>query len=1518
MPSTPFWPRLGVGHALRTGVARTSDRRSLVSGSGLFWLWAIAIGFGAPAEAQFRHPVDNPSISCVFDDLACYESGKYHTGLDYSSDAHSVYAAAPGTVVKMQVNGEGCAPGCNTKWCGCLDHGLGNTVVIRHDFPGETLYTLYAHLSSFASGLYVNKNVAQGTVLGQMGQTGFGVTPWELHVHFELKTSGVLENPSGVGTYYGYTPSSALAFGYLDPVARINNAGRVAGDWNGDGIDHVWTFSGGQWTIPAADTGTAQLQFTMGIPGDLPVVGDWNGDGRDDPGVFRASQSPSTFYLDINHDAAAEWVLPLSGSYPQDIPVAGDWDGDGDGDIGAWDKNTRTFYLFRITGPSSWIDLASYQIGNPGDLPVVGNWDGLGGDEIGVFRPGDASVSVASNNFYFRKNDGTVVSLASMPGGKPGGWGNLGDLPLVGDWNKDGFDTVGLYRPNTREIFTDNSLPKFAMGQPPTVVITTPTTADTYDSSLTPLVLRGTASDADGVTQVWWVNNRGGSGSATGTADWTVSVALQSGVNVITLTARDGTNNTGTDTLTVTLTGGETWTQKFPSTSPVANQMIAMAYDAARGEIVLFGGSPGDGVTWATDQTWVWNGVSWTQRFPTRRPPPRSIATMAYDQARGEVVLFGGWSFPSPAYNDTWVWDGSNWTERSPTHRPSERIGHAMAYDAVRRQVVLFGGNGLSCTDSMCSDTWVWDGSDWTQKFPANSPPRRYCHGAAFDAPRGEVVMFGGNNFYEWFNDTWVWDGANWSQKSPPISPPGRGTALEYDAANGYVLLFGGEGASWNDTWVWNGVTWSEKAPATRPPALASHAIVYDEARQELVLYGWYGTWSWGNRQIPSFGGIAGTVTDIATGAPLANVAVCTYTSVGTSSGCVTTSASGAYAKTGLPAGTYYLKAVNSLGYVDELYNNVPCPRSSCSVTSGTGVSVTAGATTVGVNFGLMAGSSITGTVTDALTGAPLVHVQMYVYFANGYLLDESSYTDGWGRYAVDGLPTGTYYLLTENTQGYLDELYDNISCPTYTCTVTTGTGVRVAAGVTTTGINFTLIRRNAGADFTGDTKSDILWRHSAYGDVWIWPMNGAAKLSERYVATVADTDWEIRGQGDLIGDGSTDVLWRNETTGMVYYWRMSGLVLAAETYVATVETAYDILGTGDFDGDGKADLLWRNPAVGDLWIWLMNGAAVRNRVYVATVDPTYKIMGIGDLTGDGKADLVWAGATGDVWVWPMNGTTAVSHSYVGTVPDLNYQIQQVADFDGNGKTDLLWWNRLTGEVWIWLMNGTLKVSENCVGVVPDTNYWIVGAGDYDGNGKADILWHHSTRGEVWVWLMDGATRLSQTWVGTVPDVRYQVQGPRPQTADTAQCVTVIVPATAGGTELWPPSGTPPISTRLFAGGRTVTIAAWGTISIFGTLPSYTNGPNGYNWWPDGGEANATFLLGDWLAPGGEASLVAGGLVGQVDFPLADNPFVYFGASREVSGGQFLDAGVIVLGVNDIAGWFSDNVGSFTVRVCVR
>ena len=84
---------------------------------------------------------------------------------------------------------------------------------------------------------------------------------------------------------------------------------------------------------------------------------------------------------------------------------------------------------------------------------------------------------------------------------------------------------------------------------------------------------------------------------------------------------------------------------------------------------------------------------------------------MAYDAARARVVLFGGVDPAGTALADTWEWDGSDWTKRTPAASPPARMSHALAFDLIRAKVVLFGGTVYPAT--FFADTWEWDGTTW-------------------------------------------------------------------------------------------------------------------------------------------------------------------------------------------------------------------------------------------------------------------------------------------------------------------------------------------------------------------------------------------------------------------------------------------------------------------------------------------------------------------------------------------------------------------------------------------------------------------------------------------------------------------------------------------------------------------------------------------------------------------------------------------------------------------------------------
>ena len=84
--------------------------------------------------------------------------------------------------------------------------------------------------------------------------------------------------------------------------------------------------------------------------------------------------------------------------------------------------------------------------------------------------------------------------------------------------------------------------------------------------------------------------------------------------------------------------------------------------------------------------------AQWNQLAPTTVPSGRIAPVMGYDAARQNVVMFGGgagFSFSS----QTWIYDGYDWTEVAIGAGPAGRSDAGLVYDSARRRMILYGGN---------------------------------------------------------------------------------------------------------------------------------------------------------------------------------------------------------------------------------------------------------------------------------------------------------------------------------------------------------------------------------------------------------------------------------------------------------------------------------------------------------------------------------------------------------------------------------------------------------------------------------------------------------------------------------------------------------------------------------------------------------------------------------------------------------------------------------------------------------
>jgi len=245
------------------------------------------------------------------------------------------------------------------------------------------------------------------------------------------------------GTTPGTLPTTAGAF---DTTFNGGTSDAFIAKFNTTNNDTIGVFTPATLQFQLRDsnsTGPADHVITFGQNGDQPIVGDWNGSGTDKVGVFRASTGQ--FILQIG--ALKTIIVNFGGAGL--IAVAGDWDGNGIDTPGVFNPANGQWLLTNgINGTnvanSSPTPNFQFSLGQNGDTPIVGDWDGNGIDGVGVFRGGNSTFFL-SNGFQ-----GTVDI-------KPFIFGSLGSKPLAGDWNGDGIATIGVFNQNNGVMSLNNT-----------------------------------------------------------------------------------------------------------------------------------------------------------------------------------------------------------------------------------------------------------------------------------------------------------------------------------------------------------------------------------------------------------------------------------------------------------------------------------------------------------------------------------------------------------------------------------------------------------------------------------------------------------------------------------------------------------------------------------------------------------------------------------------------------------------------------------------------------------------------------------------------------------------------------------------------------------------------------------------------------------------------------------------------------------------------------------------------------
>lgn len=296
-----------------------------------------------------------------------------------------------------------------------------------------------------------------------------------------------------------------------------------------------------------------------------------------------------------------------------------------------------------------------------------------------------------------------------------------------------------------------------------------------YDHDLRRVVLVGGAGQprATGRDKVWswsgarWelVTDSGPAARSTGAIAYDVRRRRA----VATGGARRTANDSSFEVIADSWEGGPaSWRRSTGAEIPPRDHQ-SMVYDEARAALLLFGGIPADRAgAWPND-TWARQPEGWV-RVATEGPAPRGRTALAWDDARREVVLFGGVSAPGADgrtqtfFNDTWTWNGTAW-RRVAEGGPPARYAHAMVYDERARVVLLYSG-AAAHRGAPLQDMWQWDGQRWTEiRLTGPTPGYRYQPVMVYDRARGRTVLYGTVDGVK--DDTWEWDGQRWTEMVP-------------------------------------------------------------------------------------------------------------------------------------------------------------------------------------------------------------------------------------------------------------------------------------------------------------------------------------------------------------------------------------------------------------------------------------------------------------------------------------------------------------------------------------------------------------------------------------------------------------------------------------------------------------------------------------------------------------------------------------------------------------------------------
>jgi len=322
-------------------------------------------------------------------------------------------------------------------------------------------------------------------------------------------------------------------------------------------------------------------------------------------------------------------------------------------------------------------------------------------------------------------------------------------------------------------------------------------------------------------------------------------------------------------------------------------------------------------------------------------------------------------------------------------------------------------------------------------------------------------------------------------------------------------------------------------------------------------------------------------------------------------------------------------------------------------------------------------------------------------------------------------------------------------------------------------------------ADFTGGGQADILFYNPGDQNWWLGQLSSTNQLTWNLAGNTKNffnypgSSGQPTFVADFTGNGQKDILFYNPGDQNWWLGQLSSTNQLTWSLAGNTKDFFNYPGSSeqptfvaDFTGNGQKDILFYNPGDQNWWLgqltstnqltWSLAGNTKDFFNYPGSSgQPTF----VADFIGNGQTDILFYNPGDQNWwlgqltsinqlTWSLAGNTKDFFNYPGSSEQPTF----VADFNGNGQTDILFYNPGDQNWWLGQLTSTNQLTWSLAGNTkdffnyPGSSEQPTFVADFNGNGQANILFYNPGDQNWWLGQLTSTNQLTWSLAGNTKD----------------------------------------------------------------------------------------------------------------------------------------------------------------------